>query len=115
VKPSVKSIIEATAVQFDLTPEQIIEPHTACKTRLRGIVRPRQVAMYLARELSTQPPGDRRSPKRSPVSYPTLGRIFRRDHSTVIHACRTIPKLAANDSELSEKVKQIRQLIEVEG
>jgi len=60
--------------------------------RSQWIARPRQVAMYLTRELT-------------PKSYPDIGRNFGgRDHTTVIHACKRIEKLMRDDVEIREDV-----------
>lgn len=68
----------------------------ASKRRLRAIARPRQIAMFLAKELT-------------PRSYPEIGRRFGgRDHSTVIHAVRTIEQLRATDSEMDAAIASIR-------
>ena len=56
--------------------------------RAREVARPRQVAMYLSKQLT-------------PKSLPDIGRRFGgRDHTTVIHAVRQIEKLRASDAEL---------------
>lgn len=69
----------------------------ASKRRVRAIARPRQVAMYLAKELT-------------PRSYPEIGRRFGgRDHSTVIHAVRTVEALRVADSELDAEIAAIRR------
>ncbi len=69
----------------------------ASKRRVRAVARPRQVAMYLAKELT-------------PRSYPEIGRRFGgRDHSTVIHAVRTVEALRVTDSELDAEIAAIRR------
>src|SRR3546814_13963817 len=69
----------------------------ASKRRVRAIARPRQVAMYLAKELT-------------PRSYPEIGRRFGgRDHSTVIHAVRTVEALRVADGELDAESAAIRR------
>ncbi len=61
--------------------------------RLRQIARPRQAAMYLAKRLT-------------PKSYPEIGRAFGgRDHTTVMHAVRTIENLLERDPQLVEDVR----------
>ncbi|RYG71161.1 chromosomal replication initiator protein DnaA, partial [bacterium] len=67
--------------------------------RAREVARPRQVAMYLAKQLT-------------PRSLPEIGRRFGgRDHTTVIHAVKQIEKLRAADAELDADVRLlIRQL-----
>ncbi|MEY4269345.1 MAG: Chromosomal replication initiator protein DnaA [Pseudomonadota bacterium] len=69
------------------------------KRRVRAIARPRQVAMYLAKELT-------------PRSYPEIGRKFGgRDHSTVIHAVRAVEALRAADSDLDNDIVSIRRAL----
>lgn len=64
--------------------------------RARRVARPRQVAMYLCRELT-------------PQSLPEIGRRFgNRDHTTVIHAIRTIEALCLIDGDLAEDVALLR-------
>jgi chromosomal replication initiator protein len=64
--------------------------------RSRSIVRPRQIAMYLARLLT-------------PRSYPEIGRRFgNRDHTTVMHAVETIQRLKGVDPAFGEEVEQLR-------
>ncbi len=71
----------------------------ASKRRSRSVARPRQVAMYLAKELT-------------PRSYPEIGRRFGgRDHSTVIHACRTIEALRVADADLDTDIRRIRRAL----
>ena len=67
--------------------------------RAREVARPRQVAMYLSKQLT-------------PRSLPEIGRRFGgRDHTTVIHAVKQIEKLRAQDAELDADVRLlIRQL-----
>ncbi len=69
------------------------------KRRPRSIARPRQVAMALCKELTQH-------------SLPEIGDAFGgRDHTTVIHACRTIERLCETDGRLREdKVKLLRLL-----
>ena len=66
------------------------------KRRERPIARPRQIAMYLAKILTT-------------ASLPEIGRKFDRDHTTVIHAVRTIEELMKKDSVFAEEVNSLRR------
>jgi chromosomal replication initiator protein len=67
--------------------------------RTRAIARPRQVAMWLARELT-------------PHSLPEIGDAFGgRDHTTVLHACRTIIDLRAKDGQLNNDLHVLVQTI----
>ena len=68
--------------------------------RSRAIARPRQVAMYLAKQLT-------------PRSLPEIGRKFGgRDHTTVMHAVRKIDELRATDSSFSEDIDLLRRMLE---
>ena len=70
------------------------------KRRARAIVRPRQVAMYLAKVMT-------------PRSYPEIGRKFGgRDHSTVIHAVRLVEDLRREDSEMDNDVRALLRQLE---
>lgn len=65
--------------------------------RSKVVARPRQVAMYLAKRLT-------------PKSLPDIGRRFgKRDHTTVIHAIKTIEALKAVDAELAEEVGYLEE------
>ncbi len=67
--------------------------------RARNIARPRQVAMYLAKILTS-------------LSYPEIGRQFGgRDHTTVMHAVRSIEGLMASDSGMAEDVQLLKSLL----
>lgn len=69
------------------------------KKRSRQIVRPRQVAMWLAKNLTSQ-------------SYPSIGEAFGgRDHTTVLHAVRTIEALRVKDNELNHDVHVLLQVL----
>ncbi len=68
--------------------------------RAREVARPRQIAMYLAKQLT-------------PRSLPEIGRRFGgRDHTTVIHAVRQIEKLRAADSEIDNDVRTLMRVLE---
>ncbi|MEZ5777377.1 MAG: chromosomal replication initiator protein DnaA [Paracoccaceae bacterium] len=68
--------------------------------RMRTIARPRQVAMYLAKTLTTR-------------SLPEIGRRFGgRDHTTIMHGIRKIEDLKATDSQLAEDLDLLRRLLE---
>lgn len=69
------------------------------KKRTRVIARPRQVAMWLAKELT-------------PMSLPAIGEAFGgRDHTTVLHACRTITELRLGDHQLNHDVHVLTQVL----
>ena len=67
--------------------------------RSRPLARPRQVAMYLAKKLTTR-------------SLPEIGRRFaNRDHTTVIHAVKTITRLSEQDDEMKKNINQIKAIL----
>jgi chromosomal replication initiator protein len=68
--------------------------------RARAVARPRQVAMYLAKQLTTR-------------SLPEIGRKFGgRDHTTVMHAVRKIEELILTDAGLAEDVELLRRMLQ---
>lgn len=69
------------------------------KKRTRNIARPRQVAMWLCREVTSH-------------SFPEIGDAFGgRDHTTVIHAVKTIDALRAKDNELNHDLHVLLQVL----
>ena len=67
--------------------------------RSRPLARPRQIAMFLAKKLTTR-------------SLPEIGRRFaNRDHTTVIHAVKTITRLSEKDEEMKKNLIQIKSLL----
>ena len=67
--------------------------------RSRPLARPRQIAMYLAKKMTTR-------------SLPEIGRRFaNRDHTTVIHAVKTITRLSEKDDEMKKNIEQLRSLL----
>jgi chromosomal replication initiator protein len=69
------------------------------KRRVRSLARPRQIAMTLAKELTEH-------------SLPEIGEAFGgRDHTTVLHACRTIRKLAETDVRMRQDWEQLIRIL----
>ena len=67
--------------------------------RSRPLARPRQIAMYLAKKMTSR-------------SLPEIGRRFaNRDHTTVIHAVKTITRLSEQDDEMKKNINQIKSLL----
>ena len=67
--------------------------------RSRPLARPRQIAMFLAKKMTTR-------------SLPEIGRRFaNRDHTTVIHAVKTITRLSEQDDEMKKNINQIKSLL----
>jgi len=88
--PSIAAVKKAVADHFHLEVEQL-----TARTRAHNIVLPRQLAMYLARELLSS-------------SYPEIARQFGgKDHTTVMHACTKIKEKLASDSHLQAVVNEL--------
>jgi chromosomal replication initiator protein len=69
------------------------------RRRSKTLVHPRQIAMYLCRELTDS-------------SYPEIGRQFGgKDHTTIIHACKQVIKAKDSDSSLSATLDSLREQI----
>ncbi len=76
---------------------KILEMHS--KRRTRALVRPRQIAMSLAKELTN-------------MSLPDIGNSFGgRDHTTVIHACRKVAELKEEDAALNREYALLLQVL----
>jgi chromosomal replication initiator protein len=68
--------------------------------RARAVARPRQIAMYLAKQLTSR-------------SLPEIGRKFgNRDHTTVMHACAKVGELMERDAAFAEDVELLRRMLE---
>lgn len=88
---TVATILDATAVQFGLRSAALL-----ARDRRPAVSRARKIAMYLARELTEQ-------------SLPEIGRGFGgRDHSTVLHAVRSVEAEVSRDPELALTVNNLR-------
>jgi len=64
--------------------------------RHRNVARPRQVAMFLVREVMQR-------------SFPEIGRAFGKDHTTVISACRKVEDLLRRDTDLGQEVESLKR------
>ncbi len=92
---TIDEIQKKVAEHFNI---RVADMHSA--RRARAVARPRQVAMYLAKQLT-------------PRSLPEIGRKFGgRDHTTVIHAVRKIEELSAYDPTFKEDVELLRRLLQ---
>jgi chromosomal replication initiator protein len=89
-RPTVERIAERVGRYFQVEPRQM-----QSRRRLRHALLPRQVGMYLARQLT-------------PLSLEQIGAYFGgRDHSTVLHACRKVERAMARDAALSGAVQRL--------
>ena len=79
---------------YSITPEDLISP-----SRRREITVPRQIAIYLTREMTT-------------MSLPQIGQAFgNRDHSTILHSCSLVSSNMKSSSSMASVVNDIRNLI----
>ena len=92
---TIEEIQKQVASHFNV---RISDMHSA--RRARSVARPRQVAMYLAKQLTSR-------------SLPEIGRKFgRRDHTTVMHAVRKVEELRGHDTTFDEDVELLRRMLE---
>ena len=91
---SIDKIQTVTSNFFSISLTDMLSPR-----RSRPLARPRQIAMYLAKRLT-------------PRSLPEIGRKFaNRDHTTVIHAVKTVDKLLNSNDEIKKNVEELKSLI----
>ncbi len=87
-------IQEAVCAQFHVKISEL-----KSRRRSKTLVHPRQIAMYLCRELTD-------------ASYPEIGRHFGgKDHTTIIHACRQVAKAKETDAELNSTIETLKEHI----
>ena len=92
---TIDEIQRAVSSYFELKPIELVSAR-----RARVVARPRQIAMYLAKRLTTR-------------SLPEIGRKFGgRDHSTVIHAVRRIEQLRDTDMDVDSAVRTLLRDLE---
>ena len=91
---SIDKIQNVTSNFFSINLQEMLS-----QRRSRPLARPRQIAMYLAKKLTTR-------------SLPEIGRKFaNRDHTTVIHAVKTIQKLSQENSLMKKNIEEITSII----
>ncbi len=94
-KVTIEEIIRKVADHYNLRMTDMLSPR-----RARSVARPRQVAMFLSKTLTSK-------------SLPEIGRRFGgRDHTTVIHAVRKVEELRVTDSQINEDVELLRRMLE---
>ena len=92
---TIDEIQKLVSAHFELKPLDLVSAR-----RARAVARPRQIAMYLAKRLTTR-------------SLPEIGRKFGgRDHSTVIHAVRRIEELRDQDRDIDAAVRVLLRELE---
>tara|TARA_B100000945_G_scaffold312609_1_gene307398 strand:- start:3137 stop:4525 length:1389 start_codon:yes stop_codon:yes gene_type:complete len=91
---SIDKIQTVTSNFYSISLSEMLSPR-----RSRPLARPRQIAMYLAKKLTSR-------------SLPEIGRKFaNRDHTTVIHAVKTVDKISQNNEEVRKNIEEIKSLI----
>jgi len=91
----IEDIQRVVARQYNVSRSDLLSSR-----RTANVVRPRQVAMYLAKVLTLR-------------SLPEIGRRFGgRDHTTVLHAVRKIEHLTVNDSAFAQEIEVLKRLLQ---
>ena len=94
-KVTVDEIQQRVAAHYNIKLAEMSSPR-----RARSVARPRQVAMYLAKQLTT-------------LSLPQIGKRFgNRDHTTVMHAVRKIEELKISDLSIAEDVELLKRQLQ---
>jgi chromosomal replication initiator protein len=94
-KVTIEEIQRRVAEHYNVRLSDLIGPK-----RIRTIARPRQIAMYLAKQLT-------------PRSLPEIGRRFGgRDHTTIMHGVRKIEELITTDSQMADDLQLLRRQLE---
>jgi chromosomal replication initiator protein len=92
---TIEEIQKKVAEHFNIKLSEMYSPR-----RARSVARPRQIAMYLSKQLTTR-------------SLPEIGRRFgNRDHTTVMHAVRKVEELRSLDATIDEDVELLRRMLE---
>ncbi|MBC6436929.1 MAG: chromosomal replication initiator protein DnaA [Rhodobacteraceae bacterium] len=94
-KVTIDEVIRKVCEHYNIRQADLLGP-----SRMRRNARPRQMAMYLCKTLTTQ-------------SMPDIGRkLGRRDHTTILHGVRKIEDLRALDSRIAEDAELLRRMLE---
>lgn len=94
-KVKIEDIQRVVSKHFNVTKADLLSAR-----RTRTVVRPRQIAMYLAKALT-------------PRSLPEIGRRFgNRDHTTVLHAVRKIEEMAAADRGFADEIEMLKRMLD---
>ncbi|MGO4906738.1 chromosomal replication initiator protein DnaA [Pseudorhodobacter sp. W20_MBD10_FR17] len=94
-KVTIEEIQRKVSEHYNIRLSDMIGPK-----RVRTIARPRQIAMYLSKQLTSR-------------SLPDIGRRFGgRDHTTIMHGVRKIEELMTGDSQLSDDLQMLKRLLQ---
>ena len=96
-------IITVKDIQLEVSKYYNLQFHELCsKNRSRYISKPRQIAMFLSKQLTDS-------------SYPEIGKLFGgKDHATVLHACKTVNNLADTDKQFRSYVEDLGKKLELQ-
>ena len=97
LNPTPERIMEAVANYFYIPVEQMIS-----QNRSKDVAYPRQMAMYMIRQ-------------ELEYSFPDIAQIFKRDHTTVMHACNKIEEERKNSRETEDVIKKLHNNIRGDG
>ena len=97
LNPTPERIMEAVANYFYIPVEQMIS-----QNRSKDVAYPRQMAMYMIRQ-------------ELEYSFPYIAKIFKRDHTTVMHACNKIEEERKNSRETEDVIKKLHNNIRGDG
>jgi chromosomal replication initiator protein len=89
--PDLAEVLSYVAQGFHISTEALLS-----KLRTQHIAFRRHVAMYLCRTVTH-------------ASFPAIGHYFKRNHSTVMHACRVIAERMATDAEFRRNIENVQQ------
>jgi chromosomal replication initiator protein len=94
-KVRIEDIQKLVATHYNVSRSDILSSR-----RSAGVVKPRQIAMYLSKQLTLR-------------SLPEIGRRFGgRDHTTVLHAVRKIENVVATDPALREDIELLKRMLQ---
>src|SRR3989344_4898661 len=97
-KASPSQILKAVAGFFEISPTDLVG-----RARNKEFVEPRQITMYLFREMLK-------------MSYPDIAnKVGKRDHTTAIYACKKINEIAARNPDISQKLLMIKETVNKPG
>jgi chromosomal replication initiator protein len=93
---TLEQIQQTTAAYYDLTLDELLSDSRAAR-----VAWPRQVALHLARELTT-------------ASFNEIGAGFHRNHATVLHACKRVSNRVKNDQQAADEIQHLATTIRSE-
>ena len=93
INPTPEFIIKAVAKYFEIDADAILS-----KDRSSKISEPRKIAMYMVRDMTHE-------------SFPKMGKIFDRDHTTIKHAVDTLEEQLKTDNALKEQIKDVKNSV----